>query len=136
VEAGVDRVLEVLGCGSALAAARLEGGEDPFDPAVAAFGLGAAGDAAQDDRAAHRALRVIVRRGDARHVGERPQRVVFGEQSGAEAGGLGVPAAGALLEQLSEARAQRLELLTQRDQRRVFGMIGTGQGGGVLAVGV
>src|SRR5450755_2242831 len=134
VEAGVDRVVEVLGCGSALAAAGFERGEDPFDPAVAALGLGAAGDPAQDDRAAHRALRVIVCLGDAGHLAERPERGVFLKQSGAEAGGLGVAAARALLKQRAEPLAQRRELLTQRDQRRVLGTVSAGERRGVLAV--
>jgi integrase len=59
---------------------------------------------------------------------------VFLEQPDAEAGGLGVLAAGAVREQRLEGVAQRLQLLAQREQRRVLGMVGGGERWRVLAV--
>jgi len=65
---------EVFEQRAALQAAGGGGREETFDPSLAVLGLAAERELSVDDRAAQRALGVIVGRLDAAPVGERPQR--------------------------------------------------------------
>lgn len=62
---------------------------------------------------AQSALGGVVAGVDAGRLAEGPERVLLGEQAGAEARGLGVATAGALFEQSLDALAQRGELRGQ-----------------------
>jgi hypothetical protein len=98
--------------GAVLQAAGLTHGLDPFDPAAALVGLGAALELAHQHCVADSALGGVVRGVDleVEDVAERPQRLVLLQQPGGEVRGLDVPAGGALLEQHPDLRSQRRQL--------------------------
>jgi hypothetical protein len=108
---GGDRRLDqVIQRRAALQPAGLTHRADPLHPAAAALGLRAELHLAHDHRVANRPLRGVVRRVDAGHLAEGPQRLLFGEESGTEAALAAIVSAGALLEQGAETIAQRQKL--------------------------
>ncbi len=104
---GVD---EVVDDGPALQTAALADRADTFDPAAAVLRLRAELDLAQDHGVPERSFGGVVGRVQAGDFAERPQRDVLVEQTLTEAGGLGVPAAGALVQQCVDGFAVRVKL--------------------------
>ena len=83
---------------------------DPLDPAAAALGLGAVLCLAHDHRVAQRAFGGVVGGVDPGRLAEGPQRLVLGQQPGAEVGGPLVAGARACAQQRLDPLAQRGEL--------------------------
>ena len=124
---GGDQISE---CRPVLQATGLPDGLDPFDPAVACLGLGAALDPAGQDCVTYRSLRGVVRRIYVKvgNVTERPERFIFGQQPGSEVRCPNMAARGARLQQPPDLGAQRgqrvgqpCSVTTVSDKRTVGG---------------
>ena len=111
---GGERLGEIAVQTPGLQAACLADRQQPLDGAVAVVDLGAVACLAPHDCVPERSLRGVVRGRHARDPGERPERVVALQPSGAEPGGLRVAATGALLEQFAQLLARRGEVGLQR----------------------
>ena len=107
---------EVVVQAASLEAAGFADREEPFDESVAVVGLGAVALLAPHDCVSQRALGGVVGGGHAGGGGERPECLLVLEQAGGEPAGLGVSAAGPLLEQVVQPLAVIGEVGAQRVQ--------------------